>query len=451
MRLRLLSQRNGFIDKIMIDDTFWEDKRKFDILKIKDSTEFEHFIAFLFEKEFNQRYIAYPKGKDGGIDIENMDKDGKYTAISCKHYANSSFNNLKSTLKKDYKTYLENKEKSKTDNIVHPFFKDPRFILVTSLEFINPQDRSRIVEFFPLIKNHIDDIYDATCIENLVYKNYDSISKQYPYCFGAKLDQKDIDLIKSNLALYKSTVNALDATSSALKNLTITNKENKEVILNKENEKEINNQLAINNILQGDYEAVSLNYKKQELINKINQDFKKVQDVFDSQINTLGSIEKNIRIVDAFNTAYNAAVTEDEKIRIINTASSINMLTNINIGIIDDHTKYPELKYNKDEDIFKNMKYWKDYKNELNEFYKHDHKTFSGQHVPNQHFINLKIRSYIVEIQSLWLKLPNEQDWNNSEYDKDLINNIYNKLDNFHNKYFLDSQSMEKLKFYSKY
>lgn len=89
--------------------------------------DFEILSKDLLQKYLNCHLEAFKKGRDGGIDLRYSCKASRDIIVQCKHYANSSFNNLKSN--------LTNAELPKIKKLL-----PKRYILITSLG-LTPQQK----------------------------------------------------------------------------------------------------------------------------------------------------------------------------------------------------------------------------------------------------------------------------------------------------------------------
>src|SRR5574344_243377 len=68
--------------------------------KMKHQYEFEILTRDLLQKELNMTLENFKIGRDKGIDLRYI-KHGVNLIIQCKHYANSTFNDLQTALKKE--------------------------------------------------------------------------------------------------------------------------------------------------------------------------------------------------------------------------------------------------------------------------------------------------------------------------------------------------------------
>ncbi|MCT4574883.1 MAG: restriction endonuclease [Alphaproteobacteria bacterium] len=117
--------------------------------------DFEHLCKDLLEAERAISLEIFSKGRDGGIDLRHSYKNGDLI-IQCKHYPNSTFSDLKTSMAK---------EKLKMDKL-----KCKKYILITSLK-LTPDRKKKIKEICePYIKS-TGDIYGLEEIEAMIRKN----------------------------------------------------------------------------------------------------------------------------------------------------------------------------------------------------------------------------------------------------------------------------------------
>lgn len=62
--------------------------------------EFEQLSRDLLKASLGLDFELFKTGRDQGIDLRYSSAKGNEVIVQCKHYANSNFSNLKSTLKK---------------------------------------------------------------------------------------------------------------------------------------------------------------------------------------------------------------------------------------------------------------------------------------------------------------------------------------------------------------
>lgn len=124
--------------------------------------DFEILSKDLLEKHLNVSLENFKSGRDQGIDLRYKSSDEKLI-IQCKHYQNSKFSDLKSSI---------NKEKSKMIDV-----NPTRYILITSLG-LTPANKTEIFKLMsPYIKNE-SDIFDSESICSMLRK-YPEIEKTH--------------------------------------------------------------------------------------------------------------------------------------------------------------------------------------------------------------------------------------------------------------------------------
>jgi len=132
--------------------------------KTLDDVEFEEFARDILSTHLNIDFRTYNKGRDLGIDLSCNDRE---IIVQVKHYANSTFSNLKTTMKEDY---------IKIERI-EPKIK--KYILFTSLGLSvgNFEELKSLSN--GLIQSN-DDIYDLNKINDiLLEKGKEWIEKKY--------------------------------------------------------------------------------------------------------------------------------------------------------------------------------------------------------------------------------------------------------------------------------
>ncbi|MEK4037257.1 restriction endonuclease [Paenibacillus sp. FSL L8-0493] len=111
--------------------------------KTLDYNDFERLVKDILSKMYNVHIERFKSGRDGGVDLRHSHFTDDETIIQCKHYANSSYSNLKSVLRR------EEAPKVRT-------LSPKRYILVTSLP-LNDTEKTEIINIFdPYIKSKAD-------------------------------------------------------------------------------------------------------------------------------------------------------------------------------------------------------------------------------------------------------------------------------------------------------
>lgn len=123
--------------------------------KMLSDFEFELLIKDLLMKEFDCNFESFEKGKDQGIDLRYSKNSENTIIVQCKHYANSKYSDLKSSIKKELPKIKELKPK--------------RYILVTSIG-LTPKRKEEIFEMLDNNCNQLSDIYDRNSINMLLSK-----------------------------------------------------------------------------------------------------------------------------------------------------------------------------------------------------------------------------------------------------------------------------------------
>ncbi|GBE07249.1 ATPase family associated with various cellular activities [bacterium BMS3Abin11] len=136
--------------------------------------DFEDLCRDIAQKEIGARFSAFGPGPDGGVDGRHSMGDG-VTVLQCKHYLRSTFSNLKTSAKKEYKKIRKLSPK--------------RYLFFTS-QSLTPTRSDQLIEIFkPYIINS-GDIWGRDDIEGALRK--------YP------------DIVKSHTKLWLSSVAALE-------------------------------------------------------------------------------------------------------------------------------------------------------------------------------------------------------------------------------------------------
>lgn len=116
--------------------------------------EFEVLTRDLLQKELNLTLENFKLGRDKGIDLRYI-RNGANIIIQCKHYANSTFNDLLNALKKE----VEKVEKL-----------SPNWYIISTSLFLSPEQKSKIANLFPDNILNECDIYDGEYLNNLLTK-----------------------------------------------------------------------------------------------------------------------------------------------------------------------------------------------------------------------------------------------------------------------------------------
>lgn len=124
----------------------------FESLSPKD---FEELTRDLLQKELNITLESFKNGRDQGIDLRFAKNSKNELIIQCKHYKNSTFNNLLFSLQK---------EVNKIQKLL-----PKRYIIVTSLP-LTPQNKTKILEVCAPYILSTGDIYGLDDLNNLIQK-----------------------------------------------------------------------------------------------------------------------------------------------------------------------------------------------------------------------------------------------------------------------------------------
>lgn len=124
--------------------------------------EFELLCKDMLEIELNKKLRTYSKGKDGGIDISCFIIED--TVIQAKHYINSNYSKLLSSLKKEL-------DKVK---ILSP----KNYYICTPLR-LTPNNITEIYSIFKPFMDSPENIYDGSRIDDFLEKHVDIIYKHY--------------------------------------------------------------------------------------------------------------------------------------------------------------------------------------------------------------------------------------------------------------------------------
>lgn len=119
------------------------------------SYDFEMLVRDLLQKEFGIVIESFKTGRDNGIDLRYAKGRKNLFIVQCKHFANSTFSNLKTTLKK---------EKEKLEKI-----NCNRYILATSMG-LTPENKNEILKILSPYLKSTADILGREDINNLICK-----------------------------------------------------------------------------------------------------------------------------------------------------------------------------------------------------------------------------------------------------------------------------------------
>lgn len=130
--------------------------------KILSYIEFEELTRDILSRFLSISFRTYGVGRDLGIDLS---AENRKNIVQVKHYANSTFSNLKTTMKKEFK---------KMEEIV-----PDKYILVTSLS-LTPANITTLVESSSGLIKKEDDIFDLNRLNDiLTSKDFEDIEKKY--------------------------------------------------------------------------------------------------------------------------------------------------------------------------------------------------------------------------------------------------------------------------------
>lgn len=125
------------------------------------SYDFELLIRDILQKELGFYIESFKSGRDNGIDLRCSTDKENTVIIQCKHYANSSFSNLKTSLKSEV---LKLKK-----------IKCKRYMVVTS-KGLNPMEKDELLEILTPYCTNTSDILGKEDINNLLTK-YPEVEK----------------------------------------------------------------------------------------------------------------------------------------------------------------------------------------------------------------------------------------------------------------------------------
>lgn len=147
---------------------------KFNYSNLND-VEFEELCKDIMQKKLGVKLREYKAGKDGGIDLKD-NKDGNNIVIQVKHYINSSYSNLKTSLKKE----VDKVEKLKPN----------KYFICCSMEFTP----NNLEEIYNLFKDYMDSK------ENIItIKEIDDFLQ----------NQENNDIVRKHFKLWLSGANIL--------------------------------------------------------------------------------------------------------------------------------------------------------------------------------------------------------------------------------------------------
>lgn len=118
-------------------------------------TDFEELARGLLQAEMGVTLESFIAGADGGIDLRHVALDGGQTIIQAKHFANSTYSSLKTSLKDEAKKL--------TKMLVAP----ARYILFTSMG-LTPARKQEIVDILKPFITSTADIYGQSDVNNLL-------------------------------------------------------------------------------------------------------------------------------------------------------------------------------------------------------------------------------------------------------------------------------------------
>ena len=136
----------------------------FDLSNLND-VEFELLCRDIMQKKLNKELHTFPRGADGGIDICDSNLSPN-VVIQVKHYCNSTFSQLLSSLKKEI---------SKVSKL-----NPNHYYICTSLPLTKAK-RDEIVNMFPNFMENIENVIDKTEISAFLEDedNQDIVKKNY--------------------------------------------------------------------------------------------------------------------------------------------------------------------------------------------------------------------------------------------------------------------------------
>ncbi|MEC0270123.1 restriction endonuclease [Paenibacillus anseongense] len=174
------------------------------------SYDFELLARDLLQKELkNKTFESFKSGRDGGIDLRYSVNKGNAIIVQCKHYAKSTFSNLKAEIRKELPKIKKLKVK--------------RYILVTSFG-LTPSNKEEIIELLDPYIISTGDIFGKEDINNLLGKYPDversnfklwltSVTVMERIIHSDVYNKSDIelDLIKQKIKFYVQNKNYFQA------------------------------------------------------------------------------------------------------------------------------------------------------------------------------------------------------------------------------------------------
>ncbi len=126
--------------------------------------DFELLCRDILQAELKVRLESYKPGKDGGVDLRGYETNNKELIVQCKHYANSTFNDLIRKIK------CEEVEKVKKIN-------PSTYILITSLN-LSKSNKNKIFQLLPEFFKTEANIFGQEDINNILGR-HPQIEKQH--------------------------------------------------------------------------------------------------------------------------------------------------------------------------------------------------------------------------------------------------------------------------------
>ena len=136
-----------------------------------DDVEFEELCKDIMKRKLGVELRTYRKGKDGGIDLQDNEK-GNNIIVQVKHYINSTYSNLISTLKKEVE-----KVKKLGPN---------KYYICCALE-LTPSQTNEVYGLFEDYMNSKENIVDLKCIDSFLQEeiNKDIVKKNFKLWLSA--------------------------------------------------------------------------------------------------------------------------------------------------------------------------------------------------------------------------------------------------------------------------
>lgn len=132
--------------------------------KMLSDYEFELLTRDLLMRELNCNLENFPKGKDQGIDLRYSKNNENTIIVQCKHYANSTYSNLKNVIKKELPKIQK--------------LNPTRYIFVTSLG-LTPSKKNVIFNLLCNYCKSINDVIDKNSLNMLLDKYPEVEEKNY--------------------------------------------------------------------------------------------------------------------------------------------------------------------------------------------------------------------------------------------------------------------------------